>query len=129
MESAATSFAWTRGTWRCAASRNNTRRPHFAGHLHSSFAASSSSLGARAGELAVLRHVPDGFARHVELFAEERELVVAVGEAGVRAQRRFVDLDRFFLAVHVDEQDAEVVEDERLGAAGSDGAAVRVLGL
>src|SRR2546430_17584869 len=75
-----------------------------------------ASIGPRAGELAILRHVPDGVPRHFELLAEQREVVMAVGEARVAAQGGFVDLGRFLLALHVDQQYAEVVQKQRLAA-------------
>src|SRR5882672_5126868 len=62
-----------------------------------------------------------------ERFAQEREVVVAVGEARVLVQRPLVCIHRGALAAHVLEQDAQVVEQQRLVAAGEDRAAINAL--
>ena len=54
---------------------------------------------------------------------------MAVGHAGIAAHRRLVGLRRFRDAIHVLEQQAEVVEQHRIAAAGSERVAVGLRGL
>lgn len=71
----------------------------------------------------------DGFLRLLELFVQQRQVVVAIGEAGIAAQRRLVRAHRLGLAIHVVEEHAEVVEQHRIVATGFDRLAIDVLGL
>src|SRR2546430_963501 len=65
-----------------------------------------------------VRHVPDRLARLAERFAGERQVVMAIGERRVGAQRALVGSDRVALAIHVLEHYAQVVEQHRILAAG-----------
>src|SRR5262245_30582292 len=78
---------------------------------------------------AVLREVPDRLLLLVQLVVGQRQVVMAVRQAGVGHQGRFIGLHRLRLAVHVVEQHAEVVEQQRVVAAGLDRVAVGLLGI
>jgi len=54
---------------------------------------------------------------------------MAIGQARIAAQRCFVGLHRFRLALHVVEEHAEVIEQHRIVATGSDRLAIDLLGL
>src|SRR5262249_25152666 len=87
-----------------------------------------SSLLRRTRQLAVLRQVADGFPGPPELLAQEREVVMAIGERGIPAQRLLVVPDGFLPASGVVEQDPEVVVQERDAAARLDPVAIGALG-
>src|ERR1700741_3800112 len=80
-------------------------------------------------EPAVLRHVTDCFLRAAQLLAEKRKVVVAIGHRRVGAQCRLVRLQRLRLALEVFQQDAEGVEEQRIGPPGPEPAAIRSLRL
>src|SRR5712671_2879201 len=84
------------------------------------YACSSSRLD----QPSILRHVPDGVPGLSERFAQEREIVVTVREAWIAVQRSFVRFHRLVLAVQVLQQNAEVVEQQRIAPAGRDCLAV-----
>src|SRR2546422_8811543 len=74
----------------------------------------------RLDQPSILRHVPDGVPGLAESLAQEREIVVTVREARIAVQRSFVRFHRFVPAAQVFQQNAEVVEQQRIAAAGRD---------
>src|SRR5258706_706356 len=88
---------------------------------------SDSCSSSRLDQPSILRHVPDGVPGLAERFAQEREIVVTVREAWIAVQRSFVRFHRLVVAVQVLQQDAEVVEQQRIAAAGRDCLAINAL--
>src|SRR5690348_1653558 len=80
-------------------------------------------------EATILRHVADRFPRLAQRFTEERQVVAAIGQARVLAMSAFIGLERLFLASHVLEEYAEVVEEPRILAAELERMAVDALGV
>ena len=76
----------------------------------------------------VLRHVADRVLGFLQFLVKQRQVVVAIGHARIVAQRELVDDHRFDLALHVVEQHAEVVQQQRVVAAGVYCVAVDTLG-
>src|SRR5207245_2684905 len=69
----------------------------------------------------ILRHVADGVPGLAERFAQEREIVVTIREARIAVQGPLVRFHRLVPAVQVFQQNAEIVEQQGIAAAGSDG--------
>src|SRR6266852_8404641 len=78
---------------------------------------------------AISRQVPNGFLGFLELLVEQRQVIVAIRQTGIAAQRRLVGLHRLRLAIPVIEEHAQVVEQQRIAATRLDRRAIDLLGL
>jgi hypothetical protein len=74
--------------------------------------------------------VPDRLARLSQLLAQQRQVVVAVGQIGIAAQCALVGFHCFATAIQIVEQNAEIVQERGVAAAACiDGIAVDTLRL